>query len=366
MAAFVGQVGNLRRIANPPAAGARKRSAGRLTSRRRLTTGPTILLLALACHAQDEPRPVEADWVAHDFHFNSGETLPELRLHYFTLGTPKRDAVLVLHDLASEGRPFLASGFLGALFLKGQPLDASRYYVIVPDAIGHGDSSKPSDGLRAKFPHYDDGDIVRAQYLLLRDGLKIDHLRLVLGIGMGGMQTWLWGERYPEFMDALVPLASSPAQIAGRHRLFRDLVIDSLRSDPARGKVIAQFTQLLMTANPAQLQQMMPTSDVADSQFQTLRRKFARTGDADDLLYQYEASRNFDAEPDLGKIRVPLLAVNSADDELNPPELGILERAIKLVPKGRYVLIPASAETRGHNTAMRARVWRDYLSELLR
>ena len=304
--------------------------------------------------------------MAHDFHFASGETLPELRLHYFTLGTPQRDAVLILHDVANDSRPFLASGFLGALFLKGQPLDASRYYLILPDAIGHGDSSKPSDGLRTGFPHYDDGDIVRAQYLLLHEGLKIDHLRLVLGIGTGGMETWLWGERYPDFMDALVPLASSPAQIAGRHRLFRDLAIDALRTDPARGLVVAQFAQLLMNSSAAQLQQMLPTGDVADAQFQTLRRKFARSGDADDLLYQYEASRNFDAEPDLGKIRAPLLAINSADDAWNPPELGTLERAIQRVPKGRYVLIPASAETRGHNTAMRARVWRDYVSELLR
>jgi homoserine O-acetyltransferase len=342
-----------------------------------------VSLLALACWAQDEPRPLEGDWVARNFTFGSGETLPELRLHYITLGTPQRDAagrirnaVLILHDTGSSSQPFLTGGFLGVLFLKGQPLDASKYYLILPDAIGHGESSKPSDGLHAKFPHYDDGDMVRAQYLLVHDGLNADHLRLVMGAGMGGMQTWLWGERYPDFMDALMPLASAPAQTAGRHRIFRDLVVDSIRTDPAwkdgeytsppRGLLAAQFAQFLMTTSPGQLQQLMPTSDVADAQFQTLKKRFLRTVDANDMLYQYDASRNYDPGPALDRIKAPLFAVNSGDDELNPPELGILEREIQRVAKGRYILIPASEETRGHATAMRARVWREYLSELLR
>ncbi|HXB71326.1 MAG TPA: alpha/beta fold hydrolase [Candidatus Acidoferrales bacterium] len=347
-------------------------------------TRPLVLsLLALACWGQDEPQPLEANWVARDFTFGTGETLPELRLHYITLGSPQRDAagrirnaVLILHDTGSGAPPFLTGGFLGALFLKGQPLDASKYYIILPDAIGHGETSKPSDGLHAKFPHYNDGDMVRAQYLLVHDGLKVEHLRLVMGIGMGGMQTWLWGERYPDFMDALMPLASSPAQIAGRHRIFRDLVVDAIRTDPGwkdgeytsppRGLLTAQFAQFLMTTSPGQLQRLMPTSDVADAQFQTLKRRFLRAVDANDMLYQYDSSRNYDAGTDLEKIRAPLYAVNSADDELNPPELGILERAIQRVAKGRYIRIPASDETRGHATAMRARVWRDYLSELLR
>jgi homoserine O-acetyltransferase len=345
---------------------------------------PLLLsLLAMACWGQDEPRHSEADWVARNFRFGSGETLPELRLHYITLGTPQRDAagrirnaVLILHDTGSSAQPFLTGGFLGVLFLKGQPLDASKYYIILPDAIGHGDSSKPSDGLHARFPHYDDGDMVRAQYLLVHDGLKAEHLRLAMGIGMGGMQTWLWGQQYADFMDALMPLASAPAQMAGRQRIFRDLVVDSIRSDPGwkdgeytsppRGLLAAQFAQFLMTTSPGQLQQLMPTSDGADAQFQTLKRRFLRTVDANDMLYQYDASRNYDAAPGLEKIGAPLFAVNSADDELNPPELGILERAIQRVAKGRYILIPASGETRGHATASRARLWRDYLSELMR
>jgi len=349
---------------------------------------PLVLsLLALtcwgACWGQDEPQPSEADWVTRKFAFGAGESLPELRLHYITLGTPLRDAVgrirnavLILHDTGSSAQPFLAGGFLGVLFLKGQPLDASKYYIILPDAIGHGESSKPSDGLHARFPHYDDGDMVRAQYLLVHDGLKVEHLRLVIGIGMGGIETWLWGERYPDFMDALMPLACAPAQIAGRHRIFRDMVVDSIRTDPAwkegeytappRGLLAAQFAQFLMTTSPGQLQQLMPTSDVADAQFQALKKRFLRTVDANDMLYQYDASRNDDPGPDLEKIRAPLYAVNSADDELNPPELGTLEREIKRVAKGRYILIPTGEETRGHATAMRARVWRDYLSELLR
>jgi homoserine O-acetyltransferase len=345
---------------------------------------PLVLwLLAVGCWGQDEPQPLEADWVARNFRFGAGETLPELRLHYITLGTPQRDAagrirnaILILHDTGSSGQPFLTGGFLGVLFLKGQPLDTSKYYLILPDATGHGESSKPSDGLHARFPHYDDGDMVRAQYLLVHDGLKVEHLRLVMGIGMGGMQTWLWGEQYPDFMDALMPLASAPAQIAGRQRIFRDLVVDSIRTDPSwkdgeytappRGLLTAQFAQFLMSNSPGQLQRLMPTSDVADAQFQTLKRRFLRTVDANDMLYQYDASRNYDPGPDLEKIGAPLFAVNSADDELNPPELGILERAIQRVAKGRYILIPVSGETRGHATAMRARVWSDYLSELLR
>lgn len=342
-----------------------------------------IALLVLTCRAQDEPQPSEADWVIRNFTFGTGESLPELRLHYITLGTPQRDgagrvrnAVLILHDTGSSGRPFLTGGFLGVLFLKGQPLDATKYFVILPDTIGHGESSKPSDGLHGKFPHYDDGDMVRAQYRLVHDGLKVDHLRLVLGVGMGGMQTWLWAERYPDFMDALMPLASTPAQIAGRQRLFRNMVVDSIRTDPEwkggeytsppRGLLAAQFIQFLMTTSPGQLQQYLPTSDVADAQYQTLKRRFMRSADANDMLYQYDSSRNYDPGPQLERIKAPLFAVNSADDELNPPELGILEREIKRVAKGRYILIPTSEETRGHATAMRARVWRDYLSELMK
>lgn len=326
--------------------------------------------------------PTEANWTARDFTFGTGDRMAELRLHYITLGKPVRNtagrvtnAVLILHDTGSSSQPFLASGFLGVLFLAGQPLDAEKYYLIFPDAIGHGESSKPSDGQHAHFPHYDYGDMVSAQYRLVREGLGVDHLRLIAGIGMGGMQAWQWGERYPEFMDALLPLNCSPAQIAGRERIFRDMVIDSIRSDPSwndgeytaapRGLLAAQYAAFLMTSGALQLHRTAPTGDVADAQFQTFKRRVARTVDANDMLYQYEAARNYDASRELGKIRVPVWAINSADDELNPPELGILEREIRRVAKGRYVLIPASEETRGHATAMRARVWRDHLVELL-
>jgi homoserine O-acetyltransferase len=341
-----------------------------------------LSLLALVCRAQEEPTPVEGNWIVPNFIFGAGEKLAELRLHYITLGTPQRDgaghirnAVLILHDSASGSQPFLTGGFLGVLFLKDQPLDATKYYIILPDAIGHGESSKPSDGLHARFPHYDYDDMVRAQYLLVHDGLQVDRLRLVLGTGMGGMHTWLWGEEYPDFMGALMPLSSAPAQIAGRHRLFRDMVVDSIKTDPAwkdgeytsppRGLLAAQFAQFLMTTSPLQLQQYFPTGDVADAQFQVLKKRFLRIADANDMLYQYEASRNYDPGPGLEKIQAPLFAVNFADDELNPPELGILEREIRRVAKGRYVLIPAGQETRGHATGLRARVWRNYLIELL-
>jgi homoserine O-acetyltransferase len=339
-----------------------------------------VFLLAMPSPAQ-EPKPTEADWVARNFQFRSGQQLPELKLHYLTLGKPERDsaghirnAVLLLHATGSSCQPFLTGGFLGVLFLPGQPLDASRYYVIMPDGIGHGESSKPSDGLRARFPRYDYDDMVRAQYLLVRDGLGVDHLRLVAGMEMGGMQTWLWGERYPDFMDALMPLGSAPAPLAGRARIFRDMVVDSIRGDPGwnggdyksqpRGLLAAQYAIFLMTWSPLQLQQLAPTSDIADARFQDLRKRFLRTGDANDLLYQYDASRNYDPGPGLGQIRARVLAVNAADDELNPPELAV-ERQVKPIGNARFVLIPAGPETRGAASYMRARLWRDYVPQLL-
>jgi homoserine O-acetyltransferase/O-succinyltransferase len=342
-----------------------------------------LCFLGALCRAQSDPIPTDSTWVVRDFRFNSGDQLPELKVHYLTFGKPERDAaghvrnaVLILHGTASSSAPFLSSAFLGALFLEGQALDAGKYFLILPDAIGHGDSSKPSDGLHAKFPPYDYNDMVRAQYRLVREHLGIDHLRLVMGAEMGGMQTWLWGEQYPDFMDALLPLGSAPAQIAGRNRIYRDMVIDSIRSDPAwnggeytsppRGLLAAQFAIYLMTQSPLQLHRFAPTGDIADAQFQAWRRRALRLADANDLLYQFNASRNYDPDPQLANIRASLLAINFADDELNPPELGVMEREIRQIPGGRYVLIPASEETRGSGTALRARVWRDYLAELLR
>jgi homoserine O-acetyltransferase/O-succinyltransferase len=339
--------------------------------------------LAAAALAQTAPEPVEGDWIARDFVFHGGEKLAGLRLHYTTLGTPARDAagrvrnaVLVMHGTGGSGRPFLGAGFGGELFGRDQPLDAARYYIILPDAIGHGGSSKPSDGLHARFPHYDYADMVRADYLLIRDGLKVDHLRLVMGTSMGGMHTWVWGEMYPDFMDALMPLASAPVEIAGRNRMFRAMIIQAIRDDPdwkdgeyaappLNGLMAAQYALFMMTSSPLQLHQANPTHEQSDAAVRGLRDRAART-DANDMLYHYEASTDYNPAPDLGKIRAPLWAVNSADDEVNPPELGILDREIKLVPRGRYILIPTSQETRGHGTHSRAVVWKQYLVELLK
>jgi homoserine O-acetyltransferase len=344
-----------------------------------------FLALALLTYAAlgQTPQPVEGDWVARDFTFHTGDKLPELRLHYTTLGTPARDAaghvrnaVLIMHGTGGSGRPFLGPNFGGELFGKDQPLDAARYYIILPDAIGAGHSTKPSDGLHARFPHYNYDDMVRADYLLLHEGLGVDHLRLVMGTSMGGMHTWVWGETYPDFMDALMPLASAPVAIVGRNRMFRAMVIQAIRGDPAwkdgeyttppvQGLMAAHYALFTMTSSPMQLHKINSTREQADHAVAALRER-ARTVDANDMLYQFEASSDYNPSPNLDKIKAPLWAVNSADDEVNPPELGILEREIKKVPRGRYILIPTSDETRGHGTHSRAVVWKNYLADLLR
>jgi homoserine O-acetyltransferase len=333
--------------------------------------------------AADYPEPVPGDYVIRDFRFASGETLPEVRIHYRTLGKPRRDgrgivrnAVLILHGTTGSGEQFLRPGFAGELFGRGQPLDAGHYYVILPDGIGHGKSSKPSDGLRARFPGYGYRDMVAAQHRLLTEGLKVDHLRLVLGTSMGGMHTWLWGETYPDFMDALLPLASLPTQIAGRNRLWRRLVIDAIRHDPAwkGGEYQSQPPSvrtaaemlMLMSSNPVLRQKEAPTLREADAQIDAFVARQVKLLDANDVLYALESSRDFDPGPGLEKIRAPLLAVNSADDLINPPELGILERAIKRVKRGKAVVIPASAQTRGHGTHTLAAVWKHQLEGLLK
>jgi homoserine O-acetyltransferase len=344
------------------------------------------LLLAVSCWAQSAPplypQQAEADWVARDFAFKSGEHLADLRLHYITIGMPARDAaghvtnaVLIMHGTTGTGSPFLGPRFGGELFGAGQPLDAAKYFIIIPDAIGHGKSSKPSDGLHARFPHYRYDDMVRADYLLIHDGLKIDHLRLVMGTSMGAMETWVWGEMYPGYMDALMPLASAPVAIAGRNRMLRAMVIDAIREDPAwkdgeytkppvQGLIAARYALWMMTSSPLQLHKANPTRDKADAAVADLR-KAAVSVDANDMLYQFEASGDYDPSPLLETIKAPLYAVNSADDEVNPPELGILDREIKQVRRGRYILIPTSDETAGHGTHSRAAVWKKYLVELL-
>jgi homoserine O-acetyltransferase len=340
------------------------------------------ILAAARTAAAQYPAPVEGNFVLKDFKFRSGEVLPELRIHYRTLGRPERDAqgmvrnaVLIMHGTGGTGAQFIRREFAGELFRSGGLLDAMRYFIVLPDGIGHGQSSKPSDGLKGKFPHYGYLDMVEAQYRLLTEGLGVNHLRLVMGTSMGGMQTWLWGERYPAFMDALMPLASLPTQISGRNRVWRRIVIDAIRKDPdwrggdymrqPNGLRIAQEVLYLMSSNPVLRQQQMGTLAQSDSVLDASIADSLQTTDANDVLYQIEASRDYDPGPHLETIRAPLLAVNSADDLINPPELGILERQIKRVAKGRAVVLPFSPETRGHGTHTIAPVWKEYLEELL-
>jgi homoserine O-acetyltransferase len=328
-------------------------------------------------------RPVEGDFIVRNFRFTSGETLPELRLHYRTLGSPQKDAqgvvrnaVLVLHGTGGSGGQFTGANFAGELFGPGQPLDASRFYVILPDDIGHGRSSKPSDGLRAKFPRYGYGDMVEAEYRLVTEGLGVTHLRLVMGTSMGGMHTWMWGSRYPDFMDALMPLASLPTQISGRNRAWRRVAIDAVRNDPEwkNGDYTTQPHSLrtvaqmlwLVGSNPILRQKAAPTLADADRVLDQYVANYLRTGDANDILYALEASRDYDPGPGLEKIVAPLLAINSADDIINPPELQILEREITRVRRGRAIVLPLSDRTSGHGTHTQAALWKHHLEELLR
>jgi homoserine O-acetyltransferase len=325
----------------------------------------------------------EGDYVIRDFRFASGESLPELRIHYRTFGAPRtdshgvvRNAVLIMHGTGGSGAQFSAATFATELFGPGQPLDATRYYLVLPDDIGHGKSSKPSDGLHAHFPHYGYNDMVQVEYLLLTQGLKVNHARLVMGTSMGGMHTWLWGEQHPEYMDALMPLASLPTQISGRNRVWRRTVIVAIRNDPAwkEGEYKSEPPSLrtaiemlwLMGSNPALRQAEAPTLAQADEVIDAYVEENLRTHDANDLMYALEASRDYDPGPGLEKIQAPLLAVNSADDLVNPPELGILEREIKRVPLGRAIVIPFSDRTRGHGSHTVAALWKADLAELLK
>jgi len=320
-----------------------------------------------------------ATFVLRDFRFASGETLPELRLHYLTLGRPRRDAagvvrnaVLILHGTGGSGSQFLSPLFAGELYGPGQPLDTASHYLILPDDIGHGRSSKPSDGLRARFPRYGYDDMVLAEYRLVTEGLRVDHLLLVMGTSMGCMHSWLWAERHPDVMDGVVPLACLPTQIAGRNRMWRRLVSDDIRADPDwnGGNYTRQpgglraALQLLFIAgsSPLQLQRLAPTRDSADGYISRWLDARLAGGDANDLLYQVEASRDYDPSPALERITAPVLAINSADDFINPPELGVMEQLIKRVKRGRYVLIPTSDMTRGHGTHTVAVAWKEYFA----
>jgi homoserine O-acetyltransferase/O-succinyltransferase len=346
------------------------------------------LLLASAApgKAQQTPAPAtsEGDFVIHNFQFRSGETLPELKLHYTTLGKPVRNAagqttnaVLILHGTGGTGHQFLAPQFAGVLFGPGQLLDATRYFIVLPDGIGHGKSSKPSDGLHAHFPQYDYDDMVLAHYRLVNEGLGVNHLRLVMGTSMGCMHSFVWGEAYPDFMDALMPLACLPVQLAGRNRVWRKMVMDGIREDPQwnggeyteepkQAVRIALDFLIIAGSAPIPMQKQLPTRDAADKFLDDYFRTRFNSIDVNDFLYQVNASRNYDPSQQLGKIKAPVMWINSADDFINPPELGIAEQKVKEIPGGRYVLIPASENTHGHGTHTWAEIWKQYLEDLLK
>lgn len=323
------------------------------------------------------------DFTTRDFRFATGETLAELRLHYTTLGAPQRDAkgivrnaVMVLHGTGGSGRGFLSPTFAGELFGPGKLLDTARYYVILPDGIGHGGSSKPSDGMHAKFPRYTYDDMVRAQHLLLTEGLKVNHLRLIMGTSMGCMHAWVWGYTYPEFADGLVPLACAPAAIVGRNRMMRKMILDDIRNDPGynggeytqqpRGVTAANQLLFMMTSAPLVQHRVAPTRDAADSAITAYLAARARITDANDMLYQFDASRDYDPSPHLAQVTTPVLAINSADDQVNPPELGVMERLMPQVPHGKFILLPITPQTRGHGTHSLPAVWGNYLAEFLK
>ena len=345
--------------------------------------GLAISALAQNNQATNYPAPVQGDFVVRGFQFESGESLPETKLHYRTIGTLQRDAagrarnaVLILHGTGGAGTNFLSAQFGGVLFGPGQLLDATKYFIVLPDNVGHGQSSKPSDGLRAKFPHYNYSDMVKLQHRLLTEGMGVNHLRLVMGTSMGGMHSWVWGEMFPDFMDALMPLASLPVQLSGRNRMTRRMVIDAIKNDPdwlggeyktqpVRGLTSAAYTLMFMTSVPLQWYKQAPTRDAADKMFEQMVRSRLASTDANDMLYQFDSSREYNPSPKLETIKAPLVAINSADDQVNPPELGIIEREIKRVKRGRFILLPISDKTRGHGTHSLPALWQEHLAALL-
>ncbi len=333
--------------------------------------------------ASDVPVPTQGDYVIKDFRFASGQTLPELKIHYRTLGTPRRDAngtvrnaVLILHGTSGSGEQFMNPIFAGELFGPGQPLDVAKFYVILPDDIGHGESSRPSEGLHARFPNYRYADMLEAEHRLVLDGLHVNHLRLIMGTSMGGMRTWMWGEAYPDMMDALMPLASLPAPIGGRNRMWRRMISEAIRGDAAwaDGDYKTAPPSLRFAAemfffvvdNPKRRSDQFPTDAAADKGMDDFADKESKSWDANDLLYAIESSYDYDPSKTLEAIRAPLVAVNSADDLINPPDQGIMEREIKRVPHGRAVLIPEGPDTRGHGTHTVAKVWKTDLEQLLK
>jgi homoserine O-acetyltransferase len=341
----------------------------------RAALSAAVAVTSLAAFAADYPAPKEADWIARDFKFHTGETMPELRLHYTTIGVPTGQPVLVLHGSGGSAVNMLTPAFAGELFGPGQPLDASKYYIIIPDGLGHGKSSKPSDGMKTAFPKYDYDDMVDAHYRLVTEGLGIKHLRLVIGNSMGGTHTWIWGVKYPDMMDALVPMASQPTAMAARNWMLRRMMLETIRNDPDYngGQYTAQPRMMKYAINAYQIatgggtlgyQTLAPTTAKADKMVDE-RLAASIAADANDFVYQWEASRDYDPSAGLEKIEATLLAINAADDERNPPETGVTEAAIKRIKHGKLYLIPASTETRGHLTTGNAGFYAQPLQELL-
>jgi len=343
-----------------------------------------LLLAASPAFAQAPfPAPVERDFVARDVRFESGEVAAEIRLHYRTVGQPRRDAdgvvrnaVLILHGTGGSGAAFTGPGYGGLLFGPGQLLDAERYFLILPDNVGHGQSSKPSDGLRMRFPAYRYTDMVRLQHRLVTEGLGLTHLRLVMGTSMGAMHAWMWGYLYPSFADGLVPLASNPVEIAGRNRVWRKLLVDAIVNDPTwnggnytappKGMANALGFLLIATSTPRLWQKDFASAAAADRWLADQIAARAQTTDANDTIYHFRASEDYDPSPHLSAITAPLLAINSADDFVNPPELPMMQALIGRVKKGTFVLIPASDDTRGHGTHSRPQVFGPHLAAFLK
>jgi homoserine O-acetyltransferase len=341
----------------------------------RAALSAAFALIAFATLAADYPAPKQGEWITRDFKFHTGEVLPELRLHYTTVGDASGQPVLVLHGSGGSAASMLTPGFAGELFGAGQPLDATKYFIIIPDGIGHGQSSRPSEGMKTAFPKYDYQDMVDAQYRLITEGLGIKHLRLVIGNSMGGMHTWIWGVKYPDVMDALVPMASQPTEMASRNWMLRRMMIETIRNDPdyKGGDYTAQprMMKYAITAfgiatggGTLAYQMQAPTAAQADKMVDE-RLATPVTADANDFIYQWEASRDYNPAPGLEKIEATLLAINAADDERNPPETGLMDRALARIRHAKLYLIPASSETRGHLTTGSAHFYKQQLQELL-
>jgi homoserine O-acetyltransferase len=339
----------------------------------------SVLIFSFFCvpvSAADYPAPKQGEWVARDFKFHTGETMAQLRLHYTTVGEPGGIPIVVLHGSGGSAERMLTPAFAGQLFGPGQPFDATKYYIVIPDALGHGASAKPSDGLKTRFPHYDYADMVDAQYRLVSEGLGLRHVRLIIGNSMGGMNVWLWGERYPDYMDALVPMAAQPTAMASRNWMLRRMMLETIRNDPDYNngnytaqprvvKIASTFFGIATAGGTLNYQRLAPTREKADQLVDT-RLAAPITADANDFLWQWGSSADYDPAPGLEKIQAAVLAINSADDERNPPETGITTDAMKRVKNGQLYLIPASDQTSGHLTTGNAKFYKQQLEELLR